>query len=175
MMSLRNVLLALLTTATFAGCSSQQARDVQGSFPNVQPHFDAYYPGQALSKDQSALLITAKAGQRASIYILQIGNMNAPKQSGLIGGSEAAIVQPGQYTMRLQLHDQGVMTIPLTLNNIELKAKNSYLINFYIDYPADFDPAKYGDNDLTITVSITNLDTSQKIYTQNFNGWGKPI
>ena len=120
------------------------------------------------------MLVGAQANNKTKIFIIKVDDIKQPGSASLIGGSVAAIVLPGQHDVTVQLHDQGRILIPLTLNNIKLEAGIGYLIDFNLEYPKNFQYIAANDH-LKINIMITNLDTNTIIWHKLFNGWGKEI
>jgi hypothetical protein len=165
----------LLLTGSFIlliSCAAPLPQLVSGTFPTEKPRFDKFYKGPGLPREKTSLLVGAKAGDQASIYIIEVDGIKMEGRRSLIGGSKAAMLLPGKHNVVIQLYDKGRITMPLTLSDVELEANVGYLINFTLNYPENFQYLS-GNNQLKISIMINNLDNKATVYHKTFNGWGK--
>ena len=121
-MSKYKYFILTISTILVIGYTAKLPLIVSGEFPTDKPAFDKFYEGEALPREKTTMLVGAKAGEQADIYIIKVDGRKNTEKSPLIGGSKAVILLPGKHDVVIQLHDKSRVTMPLTLSGVELEA-----------------------------------------------------
>lgn len=158
-MNLWHVFIALVISSFLIGCSSNQTRFVEGSFPSKAPHF-IDLSDQQQSSEHKVLLITATAGKQTQLKIIKIN------QQAFNEAAQGLVLPAGQYDFDVVLQD-GEIQIPLNLKQITLHSGHRYLMNFSLNQTTEnTEPAS--DKAIHIILNVTNLETNQPVYNRAF-------